>query len=230
MYTYAFLPNLPRSLELPFGIAAAVELLRVNDLAAIVEPHLAAETLNETDDRLMRAIVAHDRVIRQMFQQTSLLPLRFGTQFVSRQGLVEHLEKHQSEYVAKLALVEGRAEYLLKLISVSWVETPIAPDLKGKQYFLAKKQAYQAQTDWQQQQQVELQDIAEAIARQYPDWVRGDSSNAAQGDAPGKIERFYILGDRIQERLLYEDLKIWQRQHSAWEISLEAPLPPYHFV
>ncbi|MBW4661902.1 MAG: GvpL/GvpF family gas vesicle protein [Drouetiella hepatica Uher 2000/2452] len=229
LYTYAFLPNLPRSLELPFGIAAAVELLQVDDLAAIVEPHLAAETLHENDDRLMQAVVAHDRVIRQMFQQTSLLPLRFGTQFVSRQGLVEHLEAHQSDYVAKLERFEGRAEYLLKLASVSLVEAPIAPDLKGKQYFLAKKEAYQAQVDWQQQQQIELQAIAEAIAGQYSDWVRGDSG-AAQGDALSKVERFYILGDRVPERWLYEQLSVWQRQHSAWEISLEAPLPPYHFV
>jgi hypothetical protein len=225
MYTYAFLPSLTHSLELPLGIAEVVELLRVNNLAALVEPNVAVEALRENDDRLVHAVIAHDRVIRQMFQQTSLLPLRFGTQFVSRQGLVEHLESRQSEYATKLAMFKGRAEYLLKLIPASFMETLITADLKGKQYFLAKKRAYQLQTDWQQQQQAELQQIAEAIAQQYPDWVRGDSSQNTHG-----IERFYILGDRIQERLLYEHLKIWQMQYSAWEISLEEPLPPYHFV
>ncbi|MBI4783690.1 MAG: GvpL/GvpF family gas vesicle protein [Oscillatoriophycideae cyanobacterium NC_groundwater_1537_Pr4_S-0.65um_50_18] len=226
MYTYAFLPNLDASLKLPTGIAKPVELLRVHELAALIEPDLEVANLQESDDRLMRAIVSHDRVIRQMFQQTALLPLRFGTQFVSQQGLIEHLQAHQSEYVAKLAMLKGRAEYLLKLVPVPLAEIPIAAEVKGKAYFLAKKQAYEAQTAWQQQQQAELQQIAEAIALQYPNWVRGESNS----DAKGTIERFYILGDRIQERLLYEHFKTWQMQYSAWEISLEEPLPPYHFV
>jgi Gas vesicle synthesis protein GvpL/GvpF len=222
MYIYAFLPNPTRSLELPPGISGSVQVISSKDLAALVEPDLDFAALQTSDERLMQAILAHDRVTRELFQQTTLLPLKFGTSFVSQQGLLEHLEVHQSEYSAKLAMLQGKAEYLLKLMALPYSEPTIAPDLKGKDYFLSKKRSYQAQTEWQQQQQAELQQLNESIAQHYLDWVRGEPSSG--------IERFYILGDRIQERLLYEHLAVWQRQLPHWELSLGEMLPPYHFV
>jgi outer membrane biogenesis lipoprotein LolB len=56
----------------------------------------------------------------------------------------------------------------------------------------------------------------------FPSWVRGEPHEGA--------ERIYVLGDRIQERLLYEYLKAWQLQFPHWEVTVGEPLPPYHFV
>ncbi|HEY9642089.1 MAG TPA: GvpL/GvpF family gas vesicle protein [Coleofasciculaceae cyanobacterium] len=222
MYIYAFLPNPTRALELPPGISGSVQLIPGKDLAALVEPDLDFAALQASDEQLLQAILAHDRVTRELFQQTTLLPLKFGTRFVSQQGLLEHLAVHQSEYTAKLAQLQGKAEYLLKLIGIPYSEPTIAPDLKGKDYFFAKKQSYQAQMEWQQQQQAELQQLEDELAKHYSDWVRGEPGNG--------IERFYILGDRIQERLLYEHLAVWQSQLTHWELSVGEMLPPYHFV
>jgi Gas vesicle synthesis protein GvpL/GvpF len=119
MYTYAFLPNSAQILRLPSGIAGSLKVLQVDNLAALVEPNLVFEEVQTSDEQLVRAALAHDRVIRELFQQTPVLPLRFGTRFVSQQGLLEHLEVHQVEYSQKLADVRGKAEYFLKVVPIA---------------------------------------------------------------------------------------------------------------
>jgi hypothetical protein len=222
MYTYAFLADPVDSIELPEGITGSLQLVKVKQLAALVEPDLAFEVLQETDQQLVQAVLSHDRVIREMFEQTAVLPLRFGTQFVSHQALIEHLEVHETAYLEKLDRLQGKAEYLLKLIPLLPAEIPLSPDLKGRDYFLAKKQSFQRQFEWQQQQQQTIEALIAAIAHDYPD--------LEQGEPDGEAKRLYLLVDRSKETELLELLQKWQNQPFAWRVSLGEALPPYHFV
>lgn len=223
MYTYAFLLNANRPLELPEGIWGSLELVSVADLAALVEPELSFESLQQSDRQLMQAVLSHDRVIQEVFQQTTVLPLRFGTYFISRQGLLDHLQSHQQEYLAKLKRLQGKAEYVLKLLPMPFVEPTIPSDLKGKDYFLAKKQLYQKQTEWQQQQQFELESLNSLISEHYPESTRKEASS-------NEPERIYLLIAQQQERQLQNHLQTWQKQFPCWELTLGETLPPYHFV
>jgi Gas vesicle synthesis protein GvpL/GvpF len=218
VYTYAFLTTIPP--QLPEGIFGSLQIIAAKGLAALVEP-LAAESLQKTDQQLVQAVLAHDRVIRELFEQTTVLPLRFGTCFTSRQGLLEHLETNSGEYLTKLKELQGKAEYALKLTPIAFPEAAIGADVKGKDYFLAKKQIYQAQAAWQVEQQTELEVLFGAIAQQHS-WVRGEADNG--------VERVYLLGDRQSESGLVETFKTWQLQSAHWELMLGEPLPPYHFV
>jgi hypothetical protein len=220
MYTYAFLSAIPP--ELPEGIAGSLQIIHAEGLAALVEPDLAVESLHENDKQLVRAVMTHDRVIRELFEQTTVLPLRFGTCFTSRQGLLEHLESNSETYLGKLNGLQGKAEYPLRLTPLFLAEPSISAETKGKEYFLAKKQIYQAQHEWQTQQDQELAALLEAINHRYPRWVRGEADEG--------VERVYLLGDRQDERMLHEFLKAWKLRYSHWEISLGETLPPYHFV
>jgi Gas vesicle synthesis protein GvpL/GvpF len=220
MYTYAFLADVPP--DLPEGIFGSLEIISAEGLAALVEPDLAPELLQENDKQLVQAVISHDRVIRELFEQTTVLPLRFGTYFKTQTGLVEHLQTHSAEYLMRLAGLKGKAEYALKLTPIAFVEPAIGEAVKGKDYFLAKKQIYQAQAAWQTEQQAELEALLAAIERQYSRWVRGD---ADQG-----VERIYVLGDRAIESEMVASLQSWQMEFAHWEISLGEPLPPYHFV
>lgn len=221
MYTYAFLLNLDRPLDLPEGIWGSLELVCLNQLAALVEPNLSAESLQH-DRQLMQAVLSHDRVIQEVFEQTVVLPLRFGTYFISRQGLLDHLRSHQAEYLSKLAYLQGKAEYVLKLVPVASPEPTIAADTTGEAYFLAKKQIYQNQADWQQQQQTELQTLISLIQEYYPETTRGE---AIEG-----IERIYLLSTQQEAPQLLAHWQHWQPQFCCWELSLGENLPPYHFV
>jgi hypothetical protein len=222
MYTYAFLPSTVPDLELPEGIVGSLQLIATPQLAALVEPDLAVEVLQDNETQLLQAVLSHDRVIRELFEQTTVLPLRFGTCFVSQQGLVEHLESHRSDYLDKLDGLQGKAEYPLKLVPKLFPESPIGAEVTGKAYFLAKKQNYEAQTTWQTQQQTERDLILAAIAHSHPQSLRSEPEQ--------QVERIYILGDRQDEATLRKAIGQWQTQSPHWEITLGEGLPPYHFV
>ena len=222
MYTYAFIPESAARLELPAGIAGSLQTVWDSGIGAIVEAELDVEALQRSDEQLMQAVLHHDQVIREMFEQTVLLPLRFGTYFVSSDKLLEHLQAHAAEYLDKLAVLSDQAEYTLKLVLVEPITATDPEDTSGKGYFLAKKQQFQRQLEQQQQQQSELGILKEAIATLYPNW-RLDTPRDG-------IERIHLLVNRTHEPVLADHLNQWIALCSHWQLSLSEALPPYHFV
>ena len=221
MYTYAFFKSAIAPLNRLAGIAGEVQIVESGQLSALVEPSLELEVLQKDDSHLVQAVLTHDRMICDLFWQTTILPLRFGTCFVSLESLIEHLETHQESYLAKLAQLEGKAEYRLKL-TPSEVPVSTISDVKGKQYFLAKKQQYQTQQAQQEQQRSQLEQVFTSISKTYPDYR---VTEAKEG-----IEKLYLLIDRQQETALYQHLQNWQNHCTHWELILGEALPPYHFV
>lgn len=222
MYTYAFCQTPLTPLALPDGIAAPVQMVVAAQLAAIVEPALSLEHLQQDDTLLVQAALAHDRVTRSLCLQTTALPLRFGTCFRSLQGLLTHLETHQQAYLSQLTQLEGKAEYTLKLTPVERSEGLIAPEIKGKDYFLAKKQQYQTQLSYQQQQQAAIEQIEQAISQTYPQHHYSEP-------APG-AKAMYLLIRRDRELQLCHHIQALQQQYPQWQLTLGDALPPYHFV
>ena len=222
MYTYAFLHTPKAPLVLIKGISGTLETVKADRLLAVVEPELTVDSLQTSDEQLMQAVLKHDRIICDLFAQTTVLPLRFGTYFVSKEALLAHLTDRQTQYLDQLARLDGKAEYLLKLIPKREPETAIAPDLKGKDYFLAKKQRIQEQADWQQQQQIERSNLMQHFTEAG---ILHQAVESREG-----IERLYLLGDRSGEEKLRGVLAGWQAQCSRWELDLSGALPLYHFV
>ncbi|PUY87696.1 hypothetical protein B8W55_22780 [Cronobacter sakazakii] len=94
--------------------------------------------------------------------------------------------------------------------------------MKGRDYFQAKKQQYQARLDQQDQQQQELQQILSEIEQVYP--------NTKLKEGADGIDKLYLLIDKREEMTLYQHLNEWQNQYPHWEMGLGEALPPYHFV
>jgi|JI9StandDraft_1071089.scaffolds.fasta_scaffold03125_9 Gas vesicle synthesis protein GvpL/GvpF len=235
MYTYAFLKPLKVPFELPFGLVSPLELIISNkEVAALVEPELSLEDLKDNEERLMEAVLSHDRVLCEMFQKTTVLPLRFGTYFLSREILLEHLESQSDLYLQKLNYFEGNAEYLLKSIPREYSPEQLLPasettePASGRNYFLQKKRAYQLQQEYQQQQKQEWEELLTFFNRHY-DTLLGEPQD---GDAFGRyaIERLYLLVSRQEEFLLGERVQQWQLLTPHWELHLSNALPPYHFL
>ncbi len=225
MYTYAFLKTSTIPLALPTGIESPVQIVGTDQLSAVVEPKLSKtklDTLQEQNETLIQAVFAHDRVLRELFLQTTILPLRFGTHFASRQALLTHLDAQQQKYLEAIAHFEGKAEYTLKLIPVEIPVPPVPAELKGKDYFLAKKQQHQAQLEQKELQRKERETIIQQFATvccQYR-----ISSNA------GDSEKMYLLINRDNENQMLEQFRIWQSQYFYWQLTLGEALPPYHFL
>jgi hypothetical protein len=223
MYTYAFFTNPAPVSGLPTGIAGQLDIVTSGQISALVEPGLVFEEYEQNDERLMQAVLSHDRVLRELFRQTALLPLRFGTRFLSRGALIMHLQEHGATYLEKLEHLGGRAEYPLKLLPTEPPSPAVPSAKKGKDYFLEKKRLYQQQLHQHQQQEAELEQLRATISRTYPDVVHGASSQDA-------IERTYLLLPRQAEIDLLTQVQAWQRDFPHWIIELGEALPPYHFV
>ncbi|XGV95321.1 MAG: GvpL/GvpF family gas vesicle protein [Leptolyngbya sp. BL-A-14] len=222
MYTYAFCKTPLTPLKLPHGMVGDIQTVEAGQLMALIEPAILLDSLQQDDALLVQAVLAHDRVIRNLFLQTTILPLRFGTSFSSLDGLQAHLNAQQQTYLSKLAQLEGKAEYTLKLMPLDLPATGIAPETTGKDYFLAKKRQYQTQQLHRQQQQAALERIRQVIAQVA-------SSYCFSGDQADSKTAFLLL-ERDREPQLRQVVHTLQKQHPEWQITLEDALPPYHFV
>ena len=223
IYTYAFLTISQDDLELPEGIGGSLHLVASGQLGAVVEPNLDVATLQQSDDRLIQAVLHHDQVLRELFDQTPILPLRFGTQFLSEAALADYLHHHQADYQSKLTALAGKAEYTLKAIQQELPPPSIPTETKGKEYFLAKKRLYQVQLEQQAQQQQEFVQLQDTIAQTYTPVITSDAQN-------DNIERLYLLIDRQSEPELLTHLQSWRSLCPGWQLELSEALPPYHFV
>lgn len=222
LYTYAFVRQSEEALSLPVGIQQQPQFLSTGQLSAIVEPDLDIEQLQADDDKLIQAVIAHDRVIQSVFEQTVVLPLRFGTCFTSADRLLEHLKQRSPAYEKFLLDFAGKAEYTLKVSPLDPPVKPAVTQAKGKEYLLQKKRQYQAQTSYQQQQQDEFDQLLQLIDELYP----VESGNSIDSD----LRRLNLLCDRHDEALLKSHYQTWSENCSCWELSLSEALPPYHFV
>jgi hypothetical protein len=163
----------------------------------------------------------HDRVICELFQQITVLPLRFGTYFTSTNNLLNHLKSHEKEYQNKLEKINGKNEFTLKLIP-RMIEEIVPSEGGGKDYFLAKKQRYQHQNNFSIAQAAEKQNLIDLITKvnQLPVVVQEQEEQI----------QIYLLVSCQDKTLLLEQFLTWQKACPRWDLLLGDCLPPYHFI
>lgn len=224
LYAYAFLETPETPLELPVGMGGdRLLLISTSGISALVEPEVSVKSWENDDEKLIKAVVSHDRAIREIFAQTTVLPLRFGISFASEKNLLDSLESHRAEYLEKLNQIQGKAEYTLKFIPKTFEEPKPPPKGKGKEYFLAKKQRYQTQQNFFEIQAAQWEQIAEEISELYPSAVVVEP----EGE---ELRKIHLLLSLQEETLVAEQFLGWQEVCSSWELQLGEALPPYHFI
>lgn len=221
-YTYAFLNTPVADLELPLGISDRIFLIDNAGISAVVEVGVSLESIQNDDEKLTQAVLSHDRVICELFRQTTVLPLRFGTSFASKESLLTHLKSHGEEYLKKLHQFKGKSEYILKFIPQTPEEPTIANETGGKQYFLAKKQRFKTQQEFYNLQAAEWDNAVEQITEIYKSAIVVQPENEAA--------RIYICVSLEEENILAEQFITWQKACLRWELQLTEALPPYHFI
>ena len=222
-YIYAFLYLPKSSLELPKGMEKEVELISYQNIAAVAEANVSIETIQETEEKLIQAVLTHDQVVRKIFQQTSILPLRFGNSFAMAKDIINHLQNNQQQYLRILTQLEQKAGYTLTFTPVSYPSTLEISEVRGKAYLLAKKQHFQQQQAFQTKQCQQWDNIRQLILQDYPKAVFKDTTEKG-------IRQVHLLANRDSEVITTQKLQTWQTECSYWQITLSEPLPPYHFV
>ena len=222
-YVYAFLYLPKSSLALPKGMEKEVELIPYQNLAAVTEADISIEAIQETDEKLLQGILTHDRVVREIFEQTSILPLRFGNAFAEVENIINHLQNNQQQYLTTLTQLAEKAEYTVNFSPVSAPSTLEISEARGKAYLLAKRQRFQQQQAFQNEQRQQWENIRQLILQDYSKIVFKDNTE-------GGIKQVHLLANSEAEILTTQNLPKWQAECSHWQISLSEPLPPYHFV
>ncbi|MEN9225639.1 MAG: GvpL/GvpF family gas vesicle protein [Thermostichus sp. HHBFW_bins_43] len=228
LYTYAFFPQpdaeLVQFIQATEGIQRSVQVLAPlgSRIAAAVEPMRDPESLQASDEVLVRSALRHDQVICRLFAQLPVLPLRFGTCFLSAEKLGSHLLARQAEYEHTLAAIEGRAEYCLKGVVQSSPQPGPQPSLSGTAYLLARKQAYLQQQQAQEQQEQELAQLQQL-------WPSNWRVHTADPQAEEALRLYFLLTPAEREEAA-QIAQAWLAQHPHWRLHWSTPLPPYHFV
>lgn len=222
VYLYAILLTPETPLIMPLGIQREVEQICCDRLTAIVEPGISLEELQKTDEKLLEAVITHDRVIRDIFQQTSLLPLRFGNIFAEEERLLIHLKNQQEKYLSQINFIVNKVEYTLTFKPRSYCQNNRDREVRGKAYLLAKKKRYQQQQEFQHRQQQQWQKIYKFIEQTYPNLVLSQSQE--------EVKQIHLLAQRNEDRISKIESIEWQKTCDLWDIKLSEALPPYHFV
>lgn len=227
LYAYAIVVRPETSLVLPHGMQHPVQLIEVASLAVAVEPDIPLELDASNDPQIMQRqvqqVLTHDRVLQELFVQTTILPLRFGICFATIADLQAHLQAQALDYSQQLARFHHQAEYTLKLHRLP-VE-PIATEstsLKGRDYFLARKQQYQQQAVQQAQQNQELDQIHQVLVTWATDMRPGNSTSDQA--------IWHLLVPLEKAEGLYRQVLDWQTTLRHWTLEAIGPLPPHHFV
>ncbi|PZU96676.1 MAG: hypothetical protein DCE90_08455 [Pseudanabaena sp.] len=228
IYTYAIL-SAPAPTDLPLGITGKpIQYLQSDRLVAAIEPDVDIEALKLLPEQsLMQAIVIHDRLICQLFNQRPLLPLRFGTAFVSIDALESYLQTENIRLVTSLEKLDGYAEFLVTGTAIAPKSEP-ASNLKGKDYLLAKRSQYLQQEQWREQLQQEVVNYFQVLKDTLGDGYRLDFQKVEQQNS--EDVRGYVLLPRSQVESLQQAVRSWEIEHPHWQISWSEPLPPYHFI
>ncbi|MFP4134479.1 MAG: GvpL/GvpF family gas vesicle protein [Halothece sp.] len=223
LYTYCLFNSNSLAFSLPEGFMGNLEIIQEGAIAAVVEIGLPQKELETDDEKLVQAVIHHDWVICEIFRSTTVLPLRFGTYFKQTEDLKQHLATNQEKYSQQLQQIVGKVELTLKLTPI-----PFSPDkettqaTKGSTYLKAKKQSYQEQTAYQNQQQETLTEFQGEMKKKYPQFIQGEPKEGT--------ERFYLLLDSTNLSTFWEQIQQWKQQLKTWEIEVSDPLPPYHFL
>ena len=229
IYTFAILLA-PALDERPLGITGKpIQYLQCDRLIAAIEPDIDIDALKLLPEpSLMQVIIQHDRLVCELFNERTLLPLRFGTAFVSIAALETYLQTESERLLASLDRLDGYAEFLITGSAIA-PKVEAATNLKGKDYLLAKRSQYLQQEQWRSQLQEEVLDYRQTITDNLnPDLYKPEFQHVeTQGSEDVRV---YALLPRSQVEDLQVALRSWEEQHSHWQISWSNALPPYHFL
>ncbi len=229
IYTFAILLA-PAPSDLLMGLTGKpIQYLQSDRLIAAIEPNVDIEALKLLPEQsLMQAIVHHDRLICELFNQRTLLPLRFGTAFVSISALETYLKDESERLLASLQRLDGYAEFLITGSAIA-PKVEASVNLKGKDYLLAKRSQYLQQEQWRSQLQEEVLDYRQTLIDSLNSDLYTPEFQHVETQGSEDV-RVYALLPRSQVVFLQDSVRSWEEEHSHWQISWSEALPPYHFL
>ncbi len=115
-------------------VAPEFAVIKAAGLAALVK------TINHSISRDSAEVLAYGQQIQQWHQQTTLIPIRYGSVLIDEAAVIEYLLAHQIDYQGMLVELADCEEMGVRLLSELMPSDRSA--LSGLAYLQARKQAY----------------------------------------------------------------------------------------
>lgn len=177
-------------------------------------------------DWLAAASVRHQKVVGAIHDQTTILPARFATIFLSEQTLSADVSHRASELKKDFERLSGADEYGVKIFGVPQTAIVGETPKSGRDYLARKSEMLRdrpqmAVTEELKRFIADLRDLASQV-------VEGGSVTSAQRNL---LWQGSFLLPRAARKKLEATLAAFHREHSGrYRVECTGPWPPYSFV
>jgi hypothetical protein len=217
LYVYAVTDSFPGSATTGLH-GAPLRAIECGPVRAVVSEHAVAPEPGED------LLWAHERVVEELMEGATILPMRFGTTVEGPEALIAMLEQRREEFNAALEGVRGAVELSVRaeLPSVAEpedAELPLTAEHSGPGTAYLLERAYSQRRG---------EEAAELIHRPLAALARRSMRKGGGGDPrafkaaylvdEGTVKAFGARVDRLNATLV--DIKV----------SCTGPWPPYSFV
>jgi Gas vesicle synthesis protein GvpL/GvpF len=214
----------PVPMESVHGVSGnQVFLYPASDLAIIVSEHNPSETLSQ------KAGVDHARVIADCFQQSTVLPFRFGTIFNDDESLRKSIRSNQRQFLSNIDKLRGKTEMHLKIFvddccGRELVRSHAAVETVGRAYLTNLRETAARQRE----RQTRARAVSFQMHRLFMPLDEEVSCRLTESgkmvlDVAHLIERKHV--ERYQNKFASTSAMMRECQ-----MQISGPWPPYHFV
>ncbi len=206
--------------QLPPGLGGApLNLVEQSGLAIAVSEMPALGGVPSMDD-----VQTFADVIRQLHEQRTVLPLRYGTAQPTREQWRKILEDKKDAIGSVLEVLEGCDEWTIKMAAEVTLPKPPAHADSGLAYLSARQAAYRQAESLER----ELEDQAGKTIADLGGIVRKWRCELSKLQRQAVVA-IHLLVPRSQSEILHEKLRQCQAD-GAKIIELSGPWPPYNFA
>jgi hypothetical protein len=205
-----------------FGIIAGEYSIPIDaDLRGIQSEGLTALVkVNDAElNRESSAVMAYGDQIMRIHQQTTLIPVRYGSLLANEQEVIKHLTDHAAHYHTLLAKLDDCEEVGIRMTLPDSDNEVDVPKASGQAYLLARKHVYSV-PELAAQQETLINHSLTGLYREH---------RATLGLFNG--QRTYLLSYLVPRAMLvqfkagYFDLAASMGDN----VTLSGPWPPYNF-
>ncbi len=214
-----------------YGLDPAPWLVGHGDLGIVVseiEPEVfeQIDPTDPADGGLVRLARRHDEVVRAVFRQAPVLPLRFGTVLAGTDAAVRLLRRSYDQALPCLAQIEGHREWGVRarLAGASQARDDLT-GLSGTEYLTLRRERLTSARR-------SRQSAAEAVGLLHTALRRHATRTAERARAHGVLADTAYLVCQDQEALFHREIDRLTGALDGSGVRLETtgPWPPYTFA
>jgi hypothetical protein len=205
-----------------FGIIAGEYSSPIDtDIRRIQSERLTA-LVKVSDAELNRdssAVMAYGDQIMRIHQQTTLIPVRYGTLLADEQEVIKHLTDHSAHYHILLSKLDDCEEVGIRMTLIDSDNEADAPQTSGQAYLMARKHVYSV-PEFAAHQETVINNTLAGLFREH---------RATLSLFNG--QRTYLLSYLVPRVTLMQfKARYFDLAESLGEnITLSGPWPPYNF-